>query len=48
VCGVVESDESCRFAGEIETLNSHLKCNKSEGRNCQLLSKGGPNNGAKP
>lgn len=37
---VVESDESRRFAGEIETLNSHLKPIKSEARICQLLSKG--------
>jgi hypothetical protein len=37
---VVESDESCRFAGEIETLNGHLKPIKSEARICQLLSKG--------
>ncbi len=37
---VVESDESRRFAGEIETLNRHLKPIKSEARICQLLSKG--------
>jgi len=37
---VVESDESRRFAGEIETLNDHLKPIKSEARICQLLSKG--------
>lgn len=37
---VVESDESRRFAGEIETLNGHLKPIKSEARICQLLSKG--------
>ncbi len=37
---VVESDESRRFAGEIETLNGHLKPIKSEARICQLLRKG--------
>ncbi len=37
---VVESDESRRFAGEIETLNGYLKPIKSEARICQLLSKG--------
>jgi tetratricopeptide (TPR) repeat protein len=37
---VVESDESRRFAGEIETLNGHLKPIKSDARICQLLSKG--------
>ena len=37
---VVESDESRRFSGEIETLNGHLKPIKSEARICQLLSKG--------
>jgi hypothetical protein len=37
---VVESDESRRFVGEIETLNGHLKPIKSEARICQLLSKG--------
>ncbi len=37
---VVESEESRRFAGEIETLNGHLKPIKSEARICQLLSKG--------
>ncbi len=37
---VVESDESRRFAGEIETLSTHLKPIKSEARICQLLSKG--------
>ncbi len=37
---VVESDESRRFAGEIETLNDHLKPIKSESRICLLLSKG--------
>ena len=37
---VVESDESRRFAGEIETLNGHLKPIKSEARICQLLGKG--------
>ena len=33
-------EESRRFAGEIETLNGHLKPIKSETRICQLLSKG--------
>ncbi|MBI2422954.1 MAG: toll/interleukin-1 receptor domain-containing protein [Candidatus Hydrogenedentes bacterium] len=37
---VVESDESRRFAGEIETLNGLLKPIKSEARICQLLGKG--------
>jgi hypothetical protein len=37
---VVESEESRRFAGEIETLNGHLKPIKSEARISQLLSKG--------
>ena len=37
---MVESDESRRFAGEIEMLNEHLKPIKSEARICQLLSKG--------
>ncbi len=37
---VVESDESRRFAGEIETLNTHLKPIRSEARVCQLLSRG--------
>jgi len=37
---VVESEESRRFAGEIETLNAYLKPIKSEARICQLLSKG--------
>jgi hypothetical protein len=37
---VVESNESRRFTGEIETLNGHLKPIKSEARICQLLSKG--------
>ncbi len=37
---VVESEESRRFAGEIETLNGHLKPIKSEARICQLLGKG--------
>lgn len=37
---VVESDESRRFAGEIEMLNGHLRPIKSEARVCQLLSKG--------
>ena len=37
---VVESDESRRFAGEIETLNGCLNPISSEARVCQLLSKG--------
>jgi tetratricopeptide (TPR) repeat protein len=37
---VVESDESRRFAGEIETLNGHLKPIRSDARICQLLGKG--------
>lgn len=37
---VVESDKSRRFAGEIETLNGHLKPIRSEARICQLLGKG--------
>jgi len=37
---VVESDESRRFAGEIEILNGQLKPIKSEARICQLLGKG--------
>jgi len=37
---VVESDESRRFAGEIETLNGHLKPIKSDARIYQLLKKG--------
>jgi WD40 repeat protein len=37
---VVESDESRRFAGEIETLNSHLRPINSDARIGQLLSKG--------
>ncbi len=37
---VVESEESRRFAGEIETLNGHLKPIKSEARICHLLNKG--------
>jgi hypothetical protein len=37
---VVESDESRRFAGEIETLNGHLKPIKSEARISLLVSKG--------
>jgi hypothetical protein len=37
---VVESAESRYFAGEIETLNDHLKPIKSEARIYQLLSKG--------
>lgn len=40
IVGVVESAESRRFAGEIETLNDHLKPIKSDARICQLLSKG--------
>jgi hypothetical protein len=34
----VESDESRRFAGEIETLNGHLKPNKSDARICPTHS----------
>ncbi len=37
---VVESDESRRFAGEIETLNTHLKPIKSDARLHTLLGKG--------
>ena len=37
---VVESDESRRFAGEIEMLTGHLHPISSEARICQLLSKG--------
>ena len=37
---VVESDESSRFAGELEMLNSHLQPIKSDARISQLLSKG--------
>ena len=37
---VVESDESRRFAGEIETLSNHLKPIRSDARISQLLSKG--------
>ena len=37
---VVESDESRRFAGEIETLNGHLKPIKSDARIYELLRKG--------
>src|ERR1039458_8968855 len=37
---VVESNESRRFAGEIETLNDHLKPIKSDARIYQLLKKG--------
>ncbi|MFM7164601.1 MAG: TIR domain-containing protein, partial [Planctomycetaceae bacterium] len=37
---VVESDESRRFAGEIEMLSGHLKPIKSEARIGRLLSKG--------
>ena len=37
---VVESEESRRFAGEIETLNDHVKPIRSDARICQLLSKG--------
>jgi hypothetical protein len=36
VIRVVESDESRRFAGEIETLNGHLKPIKSEAGICPL------------
>jgi hypothetical protein len=37
---VVESDESRRFAGEIETLNGHLKPIESHARINDLLKKG--------
>ena len=37
---VVQSDESQRFAGEIETLNGHLKPIKSDARIYDLLKKG--------
>lgn len=37
---VVESDESLRFAGEIETLNGYLKPIQSEARIFELLRKG--------
>jgi hypothetical protein len=37
---VVESDESRRFSGEIETLNGHLKPIKSDARISHLLGKG--------
>jgi hypothetical protein len=37
---VVESEESRRFAGEIETLNGHLRPIKSEARVYDLLRKG--------
>jgi hypothetical protein len=37
---VVESDESRRFSGEIETLNGHLKPISSDSRISALLSKG--------
>jgi len=37
---VVESDESRRFAGEIETLKNHLKPIKSDSRIYELLKKG--------
>jgi tetratricopeptide (TPR) repeat protein len=37
---VVESEESRRFAGEIEALNVYLKPIRSEVRICQLLNKG--------
>ncbi len=37
---VVESDESRRFAGEIETLHGHLKPIKSDARIYDLLRKG--------
>jgi len=37
---VVESDESRRFAGEIETLGKHLKPIKSDARIYELLRKG--------
>lgn len=37
---IVESDESRRFAGEIESLNGYLKPIRSEARISHLLSKG--------
>ena len=37
---VVESDESRRFAGEIETLKNHLRPIKSDSRIYELLKKG--------
>lgn len=37
---VVESDESRRFAGEIETLNGYLRPIRSDSLICQLLSRG--------
>jgi len=37
---VVESDESRRFAGEIETLNGHLRPIRSDSRIYDLLKKG--------
>jgi len=37
---IVESDESRRFAGEIETLNGHLKPIRSDARLYDLLNKG--------
>ena len=37
---VIESDESRRFAGEIETLDGYLKPIKSDGRIYELLRKG--------
>lgn len=40
IVGVVESEKSRRFAGEIETLNGHLKPIESEARISSLLSKG--------
>ncbi len=40
VVHVVESEESRRFAGEIETLKGDLRPIRSETRICQLLSKG--------
>ncbi|MCL4694233.1 MAG: TIR domain-containing protein [Candidatus Hydrogenedentes bacterium] len=40
VVRVVESDESRRFAGEIETLNAHLRPIRSDARIYDLLRKG--------
>jgi WD40 repeat protein len=40
IVGVVESDESRRFAGEIKTLEEHLKPISSDSRIFQLLKKG--------
>jgi len=40
IIAVVESEESCRFAGEIRTLEEHLKPISSDSRIHQLLRKG--------